>query len=90
MFGRGQEKRDEMGRGAKKKNMEQSRSFQLGDHVVARDADQDFAIRGIIFDIDKEFYHVDWGQWGKEPVPINWVESLQPWRLIYRSGDTTP
>jgi heat shock protein HspQ len=72
--------------GAKKKNMEQSRSFQLGDHVVARDADHDFAIRGIIFDIDKEFYHVDWGQWGKKPVPINWVESLQPWRLIYRSG----
>jgi hypothetical protein len=47
--------------GRRKKNMEQNRSFQLGDHVVARDADHDFAIRGIIFDIDKEFYHVDWG-----------------------------
>lgn len=67
-----------------------SGTWQQRQSAVARDSDHDFAIRGIIFDIDKEFYHVDWGQWGKKPVPINWVESLLPWRLIYRSGDTTP
>jgi hypothetical protein len=57
------------------------RSFQVGDHFVARHTDHSGVIRGTIFDIDKEYYHVDWGGWGKKLVPINWVESLRPWTL---------
>jgi len=89
MFGRGHEDRDEKGRGQEEKHGTKSIISTRRSRHRAR-ADHDFAIRGIIFDIDKEFYHVDWGQWGKKPVPINWVENLQPWRLIYRYGDTTP
>jgi hypothetical protein len=60
------------------------RSFQTHDHFVAHNTDQSGVIRGIIFDIDKEYYHVDWGEWGKNLVPISWVESLRPWTLICR------
>lgn len=62
------------------------RSFQIGDHFVARNTDHSGVIRGTIFDIDEEYYHVDWGGWGKRLVPINWVESLKPWTLTCRSG----
>jgi hypothetical protein len=60
------------------------RSFQIGDHFVARNTDHSGVIRGIIFDIDKEYYHVDWAGWGKRLVPISWVESLKPWTLTCR------
>jgi hypothetical protein len=62
------------------------RSFQIGDDFVARNTDHSAVIRGTIFDIDKEYYHVDWGEWGKKLVPITWVESLRPWTLTCRSG----
>ena len=62
------------------------RSFQIGDHFVARNADHSGAIRGAIVDIDKEYYHVDWGEWGKKLVPISWVESLRPWTLWFMTA----
>lgn len=65
------------------------RSFQIGDHFVARNTDHCGVIRGIIFDIDKEYYHVDWGEWGKKLVPISWVESLRPWTLTCGSDRET-
>ena len=65
------------------------RSFKIGDHFVARNTDQSAVIRGTIFDIDKEYYHVDWDGWGKKLVPINWVESLKPWTLTGRPGQET-
>ena len=53
-------------------------------HFVARNTDHSGVIRGTIFDIDKEYYHVDWGEWGKKLVPISWVETLKPWTLTCR------
>ena len=63
-----------------------NRSFQIGDHFVAGNADHSGVIRGTIFDIDKEYYHVDWGERGKKLVPISWVESLKPWTLTRSSA----
>jgi hypothetical protein len=63
-----------------------NRSFQIGDHFVAGNADHSGVIRGTIFDIDNEYYHVDWGERGKKRVPISWVESLKPWTLTWRAG----
>ena len=66
------------------------RSFQVGDHFVARSAGQGDPIQGIIFAIDEEYYHVDWGkQRGKKRVPISWVETLRRWTLTYRPGPDT-
>jgi hypothetical protein len=64
--------------------MMMQRSFQVGDHFVARNTDHSGVIRGTIFDIDEEYYHVVWGEWGKALVPISWVESLRPWTLTCR------
>ena len=64
------------------------RSFQIGDHFVARNTDG-AVIRGTIFDLDKEYYQVDWDVWGKKLVPINWGESLKPWTLTRRPGRET-
>jgi hypothetical protein len=65
------------------------RSFQIGDQFVARNADHSGVIAGTIVDIDKEYYQVDWREWGKKPVPISWVESLKPWKLTSGSGHET-
>ena len=66
------------------------RSFQVGDHFIARSAGQGDPIRGIISAIDEEYYHVDWGkQWGKKRVPVSWVETLRRWTLTYRPGPDT-
>jgi hypothetical protein len=75
--------------GPRKERVIIDRSFQIGDHFVARNADGNGAIPGRIVDIDNEYYHVDWGKWGKKPVPISWVESLSPWTLTCRSGRET-
>jgi hypothetical protein len=65
------------------------KSFQIGDHFVAHNADRSGVIPGIILDIDKEYYHVHWGKWGKKLVPISWVESLKPWTLTNGSRHET-
>ena len=65
------------------------RSFQIGDHFIARTADHTGVIPGTIVDIDREYYHVDWGEWGKKLVPISWVETLRRWMLTYRPGPDT-
>jgi hypothetical protein len=64
-------------------------SFQIGDHFIARNADNSEAIHGIVVDIDKEYYHVDWGEWGKKQVAIGWVESLSRWTLTCRCESET-
>ena len=45
--------------------------------IVARNTDG-AVIRGTIFDLDKEYYHVDWGVWGKKLVLISGLAALRP------------